>query len=782
MFASILASIALAGAFVDGAFVDGAFADGASPRVQDTPRPAVPEGWGVAVGFDAESSAEVEMMRAAGVRIVRLDLFWHRVEREKGVFDFSEYERRVQRLLAAGIRPMLILDYGNDLYQQGSPRSPEARSAFVRYAREALKRFRDQGVLWEMWNEPNGHLYWHPRPNVREYIELATDVGELFLAEAPGEELVGPAVAGIDMPFLEACFRSGLLRYWSGVTVHPYRNEEPETVALEYARLKELVRRHAPPGRRIGILSGEWGYTTADRAVTHARQADYMLRQYLVNLMSGIDATIWYCWKNSDVDPDAGETRFGLVLADLRPKRGYDLRKAFVEAMRGYRFNKRIDLGDPRLFCLLFENGEDQRLVAWSVHRSMAAAALPSGAAQVRLREPLGKMVELTPERGLVRVALDPTPIILEPVGPDPLLARATRLPELPRFATLGSPEEAFRLFAPFAPFREAVTLVDESAEWRSTVIGRDGGALPRLLDRSEEPRVVRVDVRLGATTISQAVHLSHRSPLTVGLASPLQGRWAVIAGNPTGEPFDGRLTVVTDRAQYFTPLVFEEGDLTVRKQLQDVPNLFPSERVRLVVEERTSGGFREVIRSPSMRIHWHEEFSGAEPQAPMERVGFVGRLDGDPKVESFHRGTVVDAPPGLSQTPIRALKIDFAFSSGWKYLEVNLVGDRARPLAGEPAYLGMWVFGDGSGATLRMRFEDASGQTFQPDYGVVDWTGWRFVKWPLHGRGAGRWGGANDGVVRHPIRITTPLLIDNTVGAGATGSIVVTGIFVAGG
>ena len=75
-----------------------------------------------------------------------------------------------------------------------------------------------------------------------------------------------------------------------------------------------------------------------------------------------------------------------------------------------------------------------------------------------------------------------------------------------------------------------------------------------------------------------------------------------------------------------------------------------------------------------------------------------------------------------------------------------------------------MWVFGDGSGNSLRMRITDDSGQTFQPTGPSLDWTGWRWVTFDLANlEHAGRWGGADDGRVHGSLRLDTVLLVDST-------------------
>jgi hypothetical protein len=78
-----------------------------------------------------------------------------------------------------------------------------------------------------------------------------------------------------------------------------------------------------------------------------------------------------------------------------------------------------------------------------------------------------------------------------------------------------------------------------------------------------------------------------------------------------------------------------------------------------------------------------------------------------------------------------------------------------------------LWLHGDGKGCAARIRFVDATGQTFQPDGPRIDWTGWRYVSFPMQSteeKPLAHWGGANDGVIHYPIKWDTIFLLDNVL------------------
>src|SRR5215470_18836279 len=106
-----------------------------STAAQISPNPTVPEGFGVCVHFTDPKPGEMKMLADSGARWIRTDFYWDRVERSKGQYDFSEYDRLIAALKPYNIRALLILDYGNKLYDDGlAPHTDAGRQAFAQWA------------------------------------------------------------------------------------------------------------------------------------------------------------------------------------------------------------------------------------------------------------------------------------------------------------------------------------------------------------------------------------------------------------------------------------------------------------------------------------------------------------------------------------------------------------------------------------------------------------------------------------------------------------------------
>jgi hypothetical protein len=303
-----------------------------------------------------------------------MDFNWGGTERRRGEYDFSAYDRLMTALDKHHIRPIFILDYSNRFYDDDqSPHTDEGRAAFAKWAAAAATHFKGRGVVWEMYNEPNIQ-FWRPKPNVQDYAKLALAVGKALGEATPQEIYIGPACSTMDFKFLEACFKTGCLEYWSAVSVHPYRQKNPETVAADYQKLRDLISRYAPAVKSIPIVSGEWGYSSGWKNFDDQKQGKYLSRELLTNVACGIPISIWYDWHDDGTNPKEPEHHFGTVHSEYlqghepvyEPKPAYDAMRALSKLLAGYTFEKRVEVGDEKDWVLLFHGPGGARVVGWT--------------------------------------------------------------------------------------------------------------------------------------------------------------------------------------------------------------------------------------------------------------------------------------------------------------------------------------------------------------------------------------------------------------------------------
>jgi hypothetical protein len=339
--------------------------------------PNAPSGWGVNIHFTDPQLGEMERFKEAGYRFARMDIEWDSVEKTPGHYDFAAYDRLVEHLARVDARPLFILDYGNDLYQKDAPRSPEARAAFARFAGAAVRHFRGKNVVWEIWNEPNLGKFWPPAPDAEEYAALALETAKAVRAADPDAILVAPGSSQFPLEFFETVFSKGLLSYLDAVSVHPYRGQAPETAAADYTRLRGLIARYAPAGKKqLPIIASEWGYSTSENGIPEERQAQYLTRMWLANLASGVNLSIFYDWRDDD---DAH--RFGTVRRDLAPKPSFVAAQKLLQSLNGYAFRHRLKGENKHDWKLLFQKGNssDLLLVTWSSDpKASPQRAMPS--------------------------------------------------------------------------------------------------------------------------------------------------------------------------------------------------------------------------------------------------------------------------------------------------------------------------------------------------------------------------------------------------------------------
>jgi polysaccharide biosynthesis protein PslG len=716
------------------------------------PEPTVPESVGVNIHFIDPQPGEMKMLAASGVRWVRMDFGWSRIETARGQYDFTAYDRLVALLEQYKIRPVFILCYVNALYDEGlSPHTDEGVQAFARWAAASVTHFKGRGIVWEMYNEPN-FFFWRPKTNVEAYIKLALAVGEAIYEAAPDEDYIGPAGFGVDLPFLEACFKAGLLNYWSGVSIHPYRPMDPEAAAADFMAVRILIRRYARQGKQIPILSGEWGYpTNSDQTgVDEETQGRLLPRQWLNNLANDIPLSIWYDWHDDGPDPKEREHHFGIVRFTYDgardpvydPKPAYRAARTLTTFLEGFRFNKRLVVGGPNDYALLFSKGDAVRLVVWTTAPAPHPVSIPASPGPFSVVAHTGKKLpEVVADKGSLTVVATDAPKYLEPEKPNDLLRVAAAWMRAPLEVSTTAPKEVLLTLNLRNPLSKTLRVKTEPNFEAEAASGKDV-SLSTSVKVLRAPDPIRVPIEWefnGLGNIAQETHIHVTNPLRMNLFPVAGNILPVGVRNPTGESFDGEI-LLTDVAGLrcdpcSAPLSLKSGETAKTVRL----TLGGSERVyRAGMLVKDSKG-ETVLVVAAARLASGDNFARYPSGGQPETYQLVP--EGDAQVAS-EQALSVAAPPGGPPYPgLGCLKVVYHFAPGEKLIRVAPLAEDIKTIQGEPGSFGLWVYGDGGGNTLGLRFVDKTGQVFQEGDSLITWKGWRYALFPMGTALAKHWG-----------------------------------------
>lgn len=383
------------------------------------------------------------ILNQTGAGGTRDTIAWNQFEPEEKLYAGGPdwYKDYVDATSAMGASPLVILSYGNKLYDVddngigANPFTDEGRQAFADYATEVLSRYEGQVERVEVWNEWNGAgAPWNrgpcsdPQVSAECYAELLKITYETVKSVLPEAEVVGPAGVTIPYSFLERVFAAGGLDYLDAVTVHPYGfPASPEAgygianapgIGLEARidQLDSLVRKYNG-GEPMPIWFTEigWGSYDAPRGVSEAVQADYMVRSHVISFASGVERLYWYSLRNDRTLPAGPGANWGLVrnaddpLGSYAPKESFSAYTTMTRQLSNADFSAKDSAPNgTRSYAFAHDDGREVR-VMWA----------PEGQQQVSLRTNSelivtrmdGQTRTLRPYDGLVHLSLGEEPL-----------------------------------------------------------------------------------------------------------------------------------------------------------------------------------------------------------------------------------------------------------------------------------------------------------------------------------------------------------------------------------
>ncbi len=307
----------------------------------------------------ADVEAKAALAASAGVKWSREEFQWHRVEPEKGRFDFGFYDHLVETANRNGISVYGLIAYWS---RWTKPYTQEGIEDYARYCTALVTHFKDRIKHWEIWNEPNIFFWSGPK---ELYPELLKAAYRAIKEADPEARVLGCSTAGIDTPFIKSVTEAGAP--FDILTIHPYRGSLDEMGFIKELRDTVALTKSAD-GKEKPVWITEMGLPTQlYGGLSERNQATFLARCYLSGLASGVDTNIsWYDFREDGGNPFYNEHRFGVVRhPDMAPKPGFRALATVCRTLADARVEKQLDLGKSVL-GFSFKGAARQTVAVWS--------------------------------------------------------------------------------------------------------------------------------------------------------------------------------------------------------------------------------------------------------------------------------------------------------------------------------------------------------------------------------------------------------------------------------
>jgi polysaccharide biosynthesis protein PslG len=334
----------IAGAFA--AAVTLAVASAATGRriAEGTSDVAVAGDSGLAVGAVPQRPLEPGeglVMRRAGIEWLRVWISWAEVEAERGEYDWSRPDARIEAAADEGLRVLPMLfgspEWATDRDGYGcwrddcipfAPASTETRAAFADFAAAAARRYGPENgfwsqhpslphrplTVWQIWNEQNMNAFFRPRADPGSYAALLAATAEAIRDEEPEAGILlggmfGPrsrAALIKSTDFLRALYRDRRLAgSFDAVAVHPYSGNARGSLA-QIRAVRRTIRRHGS-GEELWVTEIGWasgGNPGQDLVKDRRKQARLVRRTFgrfaAKHEQWDLRGAFWYAWRDTE--------------------------------------------------------------------------------------------------------------------------------------------------------------------------------------------------------------------------------------------------------------------------------------------------------------------------------------------------------------------------------------------------------------------------------------------------------------------------------------------------
>lgn len=303
--------------------------------------------------------ANLNLIQQMGATTIRDEVYWKEVEQVKGQYAIpSISETFVNAAVAKGLKPLITLDYGNPLYDNGDkPTTEDAIEGYAQYAEFVATQFKGRVSMYEIWNEWDLSTGNTTPGTPQSYVNLLKVVYPRLKAIDPNIVVLGGGVSGgaILSSFFGQMLDAGAMNSADAISIHQYiytatgNGRTPETLVNNLLGAEETLRSHnGGQDYPLYLTETGWPTNTGASGTTPDEAGDFNAEtMLLLPTMPFLKGLWWYDFQDDGTVTTYTEDNFGLVYANLTPKPGFYALAAVTRWMAGAQFSARLKTSDP---------------------------------------------------------------------------------------------------------------------------------------------------------------------------------------------------------------------------------------------------------------------------------------------------------------------------------------------------------------------------------------------------------------------------------------------------
>ena len=327
---------------------------------------------------ETRSTKEYELLDEMGVTWILRTFNWDRIERQRGVFDFTVYDEYVDTAKQNDKKVLAVLGFeALWLYPEGKSKhyvSPENIPDFLNYVGKTVSHFKGRVDVWEIWNEPNIRFWKGPR---KEFYELSRLTAIKIRETDPDAYILGGVFWRSPGGFIKGMHKAGAMENLDALAFHPYA-VNPRGAMRTHDRFLRVLNEinYAGPVwiTEVGYPTGGW-YPSR---VSLAELPSYVVKTIAGAAARGTRSLLWYQlfdrYNEHEVPPDTrsnSEAFFGLVYRDYQRKDGAWAYELCARYLPGSHYVPELpireNIADSIVsFCFLDGTSGNNTLIVWN--------------------------------------------------------------------------------------------------------------------------------------------------------------------------------------------------------------------------------------------------------------------------------------------------------------------------------------------------------------------------------------------------------------------------------